>query len=340
MKAARLHSTGLPLIVEDVPTPEPGPGQVLIRIKGAGFCHSDVHVLEADASTRPNLPAILGHENAGVVEQVGHGVTSVARGEPVIVFGGWGCERCDYCVSGDVQHCVTPTWGGLSAHAGGYAEYMLVPDARYLVHLDRLDPASSAPLADAGLTPYRAVRRALPYIQPDHAVLVIGVGGLGQHGIKLLRIFGGAPIIAVDLDPRKRALALEYGAAYALDPADPEIKEQIKSISRGGVSAAFDFVGIDPTLDLALTTARTGGKVTQVGVGGGTAQLRLGLTRFEVTFETTLWGNVKELRELIALAESGVLTSIPIEFAPLADINQVYERLKKGDVEGRAVITP
>lgn len=341
MKAARLHNYKEPLQIDDIPTPEPGYGQVLVRVAGAGFCHSDLHILDGEIAILPRMPLTLGHENAGTVAALGPGVEGLAVGQPVAVFGGWGCGTCDICVSGHEQVCERPTWAGLSTLDGGYAEYLLVPAARHLVPLTSLDPRVAAPLTDAALTPYRAIKRALPFIQPDHPVVVIGVGGLGQYGIKLLRLLGGAPVIAVDVDATKRELARSIGASHALDPRDPDIAGQILSLTRGGASAAFDFVGSDATLALSLGTTRSGGKVTQIGLAGGEARMRvLQNTRFEVAFEATIWGNIKELREVIALAESGLLTPIDVEFATLDQVNDVAGRLKRGEVKGRVVITP
>ena len=341
MKAARLHEYGDPLVIEDVPTPRPGPGQVLVRVEGAGFCHSDLHVIDGEIRVLPRLPATLGHENAGTVAEVGSGVTAVSAGDRVVVYGAWGDGYCDYCVAGSEQLCDRPAWAGLSGSEGGYAEYLLVPHERHLVELARLDPKVAAPLTDAALSPYRAVKRALAQLEPDHAALVIGVGGLGQFGVKLLRIMSGVTIIAVDLAEDKRRLARVCGADHVLDGADSEVARQVTELSRGGVAAAFDFVGADTTLALALAATRTGGKVTQIGLAGGTARLRaLENVRFEVQFETTLWGTIKELREVVSLAESGRLTPVELEFAPLAAINEVYARLKGGAVSGRVVITP
>lgn len=341
MKAARIHAYGKPLVVEDVPKPAAGPGEVVVRVEGAGFCHSDLHILGGEIPILPRMPLILGHENAGRVAEVGPGVTTVKPGDPVAVYGGWGCRSCDICVGGEEQLCPAARWAGLSNYDGGYAEYLLVPDERYLVPLKVLEPRAAAPLTDAALTPYRAVRRALPYIHPDHAVLAIGIGGLGQYGVKLLRLLSGAPIIAVDTDAKKRELACSYGATHALDPADPELAAQVQALSGGGVSAAFDFVGAESTLALALGATRSGGKVTQIGLAGGTARLKvLETTRFEVTFEATLWGTIRELREVVAMVENGLLTPIETEYVPLDQINAVAERVKSGDVMGRMVIVP
>ncbi len=342
MKAARLHEYGRQLVIDEVPTPRPDRGEVLVKVEGAGFCHSDIHVMDGEIRVLPRLPLTLGHENAGRVAAVGGGVTRVREGDAVAVYGGWGCGTCDYCVTGHEQLCETPQWVGLSQYDGGYAEYLLVPHERYLVKLDRLKPEEAAPLTDAALTPYRAIRKALPLLEPDHYALVIGVGGLGQYGLKLLRLLSGCPIIAVDVSVAKLELARQLGADVVLNAGESGIQAHIKELTGGhGVTAAFDFVGSDATLSLAIGATRALGKVTQIGLAGGAARLKvLENSAFEVLFETTLWGTIKELREVLALAESGLLSSIPLEFEPLDRINDVYTRLKQGKIAGRVVIRP
>lgn len=343
MRAARLHQYGKPLVVEEVPEPEPGFGEVLVRVEGAGFCHSDLHVMDGEIPVLPVLPHILGHENAGTVVRLGPGVEGVREGDKVVVYGGWGCGRCRYCVQGLEQLCLAPEWVGLSRHPGGYAEYLRVPHARYLVPLNRLDPKAAAPLADAALTPYRAVKKALPHLSPDGYALVIGVGGLGQYGVKLLRLLFGGGIIAVDINPERLERAKAYGADHTLNPKEgADLAGRILELTGGlGVVAAFDFVGSEETLALAIGVTATGGKVTQLGLAGGAARLKvLENSRFEVLFEATLWGTVQELREVVALAEAGRLTPIELEYHPLEAINEVAARLRRGEVPGRAVIVP
>jgi propanol-preferring alcohol dehydrogenase len=342
MNAARLHSYGQPLVLEEVPTPVPGPGEVLLRVDGAGFCHSDIHVIDGEIQVLPHLPLTLGHENGGRVASIGRGVRSVREGDPVAVFGGWGCMTCDYCVTGHEQLCETPQWVGLSKYDGGYAEYLLVPHERYLIKLGRLAPREAAPLTDAALTPYRAIVRALPYLQPDHHVLLIGLGGLGQYGLKLLQLLSGCPVVVVEVSEQKLDLGRQMGADAVVDGRTADAAERIVEATRGRKAiASFDFVGSDATLALAIGATRAMGKVTQIGLAGGTARLKvLETTPFEVAFEATLWGTIKELREVLALAESGRLSPIPMTFHPLERINDVYARVKRGDEAGRAVITP
>jgi propanol-preferring alcohol dehydrogenase len=342
MQAARLHSYGKPLKIDDVPTPTPGPGQVVIRVEGAGFCHSDLHIISGEIQILPRMPLTLGHENAGTVAATGDGVRAVREGDRVAVYGGWGDGFCDYCAAGEENLCPTMQWVGLSEHEGGYAEYLLVPHERYLVPLHTLEPKEAAPLTDAALTPYRAVTRALSAVPPDYPVLVIGCGALGQFGVKILRLLSGAEIIAIDLDDQKLATARESGATHTINARDPEVQRRVLDIARGvGVSAVFDFVGADSTLALALATTRPAGRVVQVGLAGGTAQVTaLKTVKPEVSVSVSWWGNIRELREVIALVESGRLTPIPLEFWPLDKINEVSDRVKRGEVAGRAVLTP
>lgn len=343
MKSARLYEYGQPFRIEEVPTPAIGEGELLVKIEGAGFCHSDLHIRDGEIRILPKLPHTLGHENAGVVAQVGRGVKAVKEGDPVVVYGGWGCGYCRWCITGHEQLCIEPKWVGLSEYEGGYAEYLRVPRERYLIKLEHLQPREAAPLADAALTPYRAIKRALPHLVPDSWALVIGVGGLGQYGIKLLRLLTGVGIVAVDINDERLELARQYGADRTYNSTrHPELAKELLDLTRGqGFMACFDFVGTDETLALCISLCASEGKVSQIGLAGGTARIKpLENSRFEVLFEATLWGNIQELREVVALAESGRLTPIPMEFYPLEQINEVAQKLKAGQIKGRAVIVP
>jgi propanol-preferring alcohol dehydrogenase len=341
MRAARLHDYGQGFRIEEVPTPSPGPGEVVVRIAGAGFCHSDVHLHDGELRMFPRFPITPGHESAGFVAARGAGVTAVKDGDPVVVFGGWGCGTCATCAGGLEQLCSAPRWPGIFED-GGYAEYLRVPSARYLVPLTKLAPREAAPLADAALTPYRAIRLAAPHLVPDHPALVVGLGGLGEFGVRLLRALSGCPVIAIDVAEQKLQRARGLGADVVLDGRDKDVLERVMVATGGrGVCAAFDFVGSDATLDLCLRATRTRGKVTQLGLAGGTASMKvLQNTRFEVSFEATLWGSLQELREVVALVENGRVPNVPLEFAPLESIGDVLDRVRAGLVHGRVVVTP
>src|SRR3954447_25280507 len=221
----------------DVPEPEAGPGQVVIRVGGAGACHSDLHVMHdyPEGAVPFTLPFTLGHENAGWVHEIGPGVQGFEVGQPGAVYGPWGCGWCARCRAGAEICCESPEralvpggGGGLGAD-GGMAEYMLVPDARFLFPLpDGLDPVQAAPLTDAALTPYHAVRRSLPKLLPGSTAVVIGVGGLGHLGVQLLKLLSPTNVIAVDVKENALELARACGADVTIrsgDDAANQIKE-------------------------------------------------------------------------------------------------------------------
>src|SRR5690242_18261405 len=254
MQAVRFVGVGHPANLVEVAKPEPGPGQVVIKIGGAGVCHSDLHVMEEDLGFRGEFT--LGHENAGWVAQVGAGVTGVKEGDPVAVYGPWGCGRCHACQLSMENYCENWSeiegFGGGLGRDGGMADYMLVPAARWLVPLGDLSPAKAAPLSDAALTPYHAIKRALPRLNADSTVVVLGVGGLGHMAIQLLRVLAPVRIVAADLDDRKLEQAKALGADEVVNNRNaPAAAERIQQITGArGVGFVLDCVGVQPTIDL------------------------------------------------------------------------------------------
>jgi propanol-preferring alcohol dehydrogenase len=337
VKAAVLHAVGEPLRVVDVPTPRPGPGEVLVKVAAAGVCHSDLHL--RDGSVPRPLPLLMGHENAGWVAALGAGASGVAEGDPVVVYGGWGCGHCRFCLGGAEQLCDTGRWAGLGPD-GGYAEYLLVPAARHLLPAGDLDLVSAAGLTDAGLTPYRAVRKALPLLLPGSTAVVIGAGGLGQYGVQFLKLMTSATVIVVETSPARRQLALTLGADHVLDGAGDDLAGQVRELSGGeGAAAALDFVGVGATLRLGLASLARQGMLVLVGLAGGTVPAGFFTQAPEAVITTSSWGSRNDLAEVIALARAGRLTATT-ERHRLEDINAVMDRLEAGQVEGRAVVVP
>ncbi|HWB70411.1 MAG TPA: alcohol dehydrogenase catalytic domain-containing protein, partial [Solirubrobacterales bacterium] len=202
MRAYQLTEWQSPPELREVPVPEPGPGQVLIKVGGAGACHSDLHLMEWPAGTMAfDAGFTLGHENAGWVEKLGAGVEGLEPGEPVAVYGPWGCGRCRSCRLSAENYCERQAeigaFGGGLGLDGGMAEYMLVPHARLLLPLGDLDPREAAPLSDAALTPYHAIKRSLRLLTPGSSAVVIGVGGLGHMAVQILGALSPARIVAV-----------------------------------------------------------------------------------------------------------------------------------------------
>ncbi|MEV0328791.1 NAD(P)-dependent alcohol dehydrogenase [Micromonospora echinospora] len=349
MRALRLPDWKSEPELVEVDEPTPGPGQVVIRVGAAGACHSDLHLMhDFEAGTVPwNPPFTLGHENAGWVHALGPGVTGLEVGQPVAVYGPWGCGTCARCQLGIDTYCENPAGapvpgggGGLGLD-GGMAEYLLVPAARLVVPLpEGLDPVQAAPLTDAGLTPYHAVRRSWGKLPPGSTALVIGVGGLGHVGVQILKATTSARVIAVDTRDEALALARECGADLALRSGEEAVAE-IRAATPGGRGAdvVLDFVGVDTTLRMGAASARTVGDLTIVGIGGGTLPVSYFSVPYEVSIQTTYWGSRPELVEVLDLGARGLVRPKTTTFG-LDEAVDVYRRLQAGEVAGRAVIVP
>jgi len=343
VRALRMVGFGREPELMEIPEPLPGPGEVVVKVGGAGACHSDLHVLyELDASAIWQLPMTLGHETAGWVHATGAGVDGLTEGDPVAVYGAWGCGLCPRCTVGMENYCELPSLvggGGLGLD-GGMADYLLVPHQRHLVALPGgLDPVTAAPLTDAGLTPYHAVRRSWPKLTPDATCVMIGVGGLGHVGVQIARATTAAQVIAVDVKPEACELARKVGAHHAVLAGDTA-EAAIRELTGGrGADVVIDFVGATPTMALARAVARTMADVTIVGIGGGEVPLGFFSQPYEVSIATTYWGSRPELVELLALAASGQVSTERTVY-PLDQGAQAYRDLHEGKVSGRAVVVP
>jgi alcohol dehydrogenase, propanol-preferring len=315
-----------------------------VKVGGAGACHSDLHLLEAPAGSKSiSLPFTLGHENAGWVKKMGPGATGFAPGDPVIVYGPWGCGLCMNCRQGMENYCETsgkPSPGGLGGTDGGMAEYLLVPSTRYLIPLGNLDPREAAPLTDAGLTSYHAVKRSFPLLGAGSTAVVIGAGGLGQMAIQVLKALCSATIVvAVDTSADKLKIAKEMGADEALISGDDAVK-RVKEMTRGqGAEVVLDFVGVNPTLTMAAQVARVRGHLTIVGLGNAALPVNFNSPPKECSVASTFWGSIPELIEVIDLAQAGKIRML-VEHFPLDDAAYAYHLLHDGKIQGRAVITP
>lgn len=348
MKALRIVGWKHDPELVEVPKPVPGPGQVVVKIGGAGACHSDLHLLhDFEPGMLPYaLPFTLGHENAGWVDSAGPGVTSVTEGDAVAVYGPWGCGSCTRCQLGVETYCentsasYAPGGGGGLGADGGMADYMLVPFERFLVKLPAgLEPSAAAPLTDAGLTPYHAVRRSWQKMTPDATVVIIGVGGLGHMAVQIVKRTTAARVIAIDPKPAALAVATRSGADHALVP-DAHTQTVIRDLTRGhGADVVLDFVGSADTINLARGAARMLGDVTIVGIAGGSVPFSFFSQPYEVSLQTTYWGSRPELVELLDLAARGVV-HVEHHVHTLEDAPRVYEDLREGRIQGRAVIAP
>lgn len=344
MRAVRLPAPGEALRLEDVPLPEPTGTEVRVRVAGAGVCHTDLHIVDG-LQARVELPRTLGHEIAGWVDGLGPEAAAPLRrarlkaGDPVVVYGGWGCGDCRQCRNGDEQRCAESVAPGFQAD-GGYAEAVLVPHPRHLVALGDLDPVRAAPLADAGITPHNAIRRALPWLRPGARVLVIGAGALGQFALQLLRLAvpGGRDLVVGvrELDPDRLERAAELGADVGLLAVEPELTMEGLN---GRPDVILDFVGTDGTLAHASEVVAPGGAILLVGEAGGQLPFGMELVTTEAWLTTVSWGSPDDLRDVVRLARRGRL-QWDVDTMSLDQANAAHQRLRRGEVAGRVVLTP
>jgi len=346
MRALQLVAPGV-LAVVDVPIPHIGPDDVLLKVRGAGLCHSDIHVRHLPLELFP-LPLTLGHETAGTVAAVGDRVSGWSIDDNALVHLIWACGSCPACARGDDNVCeaagrmAQPPTPGLGP-AGGMAEYMAVP-ARHLVPLGDLDPVTAAPLADAAMTPYHAVRNSMRVLRPGSTAVVIGIGGLGHVAVQLLKALTAVRVIAVDVSADRLEAALTHGADLSVVADDATAATILGATSGRGADAVFDFVGAQPTTDLAVATIAPDGIYQLVGIGGGApriaAEPRLGEGwPYGAAVRTSYGGTKSDLVECVALARAGRLT-VDVETFPLADGITAFDRLEAGTISGRAVLVP
>ncbi|MEV8194967.1 NAD(P)-dependent alcohol dehydrogenase [Rhodococcus pyridinivorans] len=345
MKALQYTEIGSEPVVVDLPTPAPGPGEILLKVTAAGLCHSDIFVMDMPAEQYAyGLPLTLGHEGIGTIAELGDGVTGFETGDAVAVYGPWGCGACHACARGRENYCTRAAELGITppglGSPGSMAEYMIVDSARHLVPIGDLDPVAAAPLTDAGLTPYHAISRVLPLLGPGSTAVVIGVGGLGHVGIQILRAVSAARVIAVDLDDDRLALAREVGADAAVK-SGAGAADAIRELTGGeGATAVFDFVGAQSTIDMAQQVVAIDGHISIVGIHAGAhAKVGFFMIPFGASVVTPYWGTRSELMEVVDLARAGRL-DIHTETFTLDEGPTAYRRLREGSIRGRGVVVP
>jgi propanol-preferring alcohol dehydrogenase len=344
MKALQYVEIGKPPRVMEIDKPTPGPGQVLLKVTAAGACHSDEFVMSLPEEAYVyGLPLTLGHEGAGIVEEVGAGVTAVAVGDSVAVYGPWGCGVCPACARGEENYChvaaerhIVPP--GLGA-PGAMAEYLLVDDERHLVPLGDLDPVQNVSLTDAGLTPYHAIKPSLPALRPGSVAVVIGAGGLGHIGIQILRAMSAATVVALDVSDEKLQLAKDVGAHHTFR-SDESAVDKVRALNGGrGATLVVDFVGIEASTALAAKLTHPDSEIVVVGVGPGAVPVGIFTLPWETRVRAPYWGSRSELFEVLELARSGLI-HVETETFSLDDAPTAYERMHAGTLRGRAVIVP
>jgi NAD+-dependent secondary alcohol dehydrogenase Adh1 len=341
MKAVRLHAYHQQPVVEDVPDPViKGPLDVIIKIGGAGVCRTDLHIIEGqwEAAMGPDLPYTVGHENAGWVQEIGTAVTNVKVGDTVILHPTPTCGLCRACRAGQDMHCTSSSFPGLDSD-GGMAEYLLT-SARACVPLDpSTRPQDVAALADAGITAYHAVRKAIPLLYPGTTCVVIGAGGLGHIGIQCLAALTATRIIVVDRNPAALELAATLGATDTV-VADGDQIAKVQELTGGaGADVVLDFVAEQGAEQDGFAMTKPGGSYFVIGYGGTLHVPTLDIISTERNIIGNIVGTYNELAELMALAESGRVT-LHTKTYSLADAVQAIADLDAGNVRGRAILVP
>jgi NAD+-dependent secondary alcohol dehydrogenase Adh1 len=341
MKAVRLHAYGRRPSVEEVADPAiTGPLDVIVRIGGAGLCRTDLHIVEGQWKAKSNvgLPYTLGHENAGWVHAVGSAVDNVEVGDVVIVHPLITCGLCRACRAGDDMHCVRGAFPGIDTD-GGFAEF-LKTGARSVVKLDPgVRPEDIAALADAGLTAYHAVKKAVPLLYPGTSAVVIGAGGLGHIGVQSLKALTAATVIVVDRSDAALQLARDCGADHVV-VADGSQVVKVRELTDGaGCEAVIDFVGEGGALEDGIAMLRRAGTYYVIGYGGVLQVPAIDIISTEINFVGNLVGTYNDLAELMTLTAQDRVT-LRTQIYPLDAINDAMDDLEHGRLHGRGILVP
>jgi alcohol dehydrogenase, propanol-preferring len=335
MKAAVVRAFGKPLVIEDVPMPVPGPGEILVKVKACGVCHTDLHAASGDWPVKPVPPFIPGHEAAGVVAALGPGVTDFKLGDAVGVA--WlhdACMRCEYCETGWETLCEHQHNTGYSVN-GGFAEYV-VASAAFAARLPAgVDFAAIAPILCAGVTTYKGLKET--DARPGEWVVISGIGGLGHVAVQYAKAMG-LKVVALDIAEDKLKLAREAGAEHAVNALSADAVESVLRHTGGGAHGVLVTAVSTAAFAQALKMVRRKGTVSLVGLPPGefpTPIFDVVLKR--ITVRGSIVGTRRDLDEAIAFAAEGKVRS-EITKAPLADINAIFDRMKMGKIDGRMVL--
>jgi NAD+-dependent secondary alcohol dehydrogenase Adh1 len=342
MKAVRLHAYHQNPVVEDVPEPTiQEPLDVIVKIGGAGVCRTDLHIIEGQWAerTQTELPYVLGHENAGWVHEVGAGVTNVQVGDTVILHPSPSCGLCGPCRYGNDMHCENSSFPGLANRDGGMAEYLLT-NARACVKLDpQTQPQDVAALADAGITAYHAVRKAIPLLYPGTTCVLIGAGGLGHIGIQCLAALTATQIIVVDRNPDALKLAEQLGAHHTVVADGGQVGAVMDLTGGRGADVVMDFVAEQGAEQDGFAMTAEAGSYYVIGYGGEVRIPTLDIISTERNIIGNIVGTYNDLAELMVLAQTGRVT-LHTKTYPLESAVEAIQDLDGGRVRGRAILVP
>lgn len=350
MQAWAIVENDAPLRRVEMPTPVPSGTEVLLEVTHCGVCHSDLHIWEGGydlgggerlslKDRGVKLPLVPGHEVVGRVSMVGPDASGVAVGDTRVLYPWIGCGKCDVCRAEQDNLCQDGRSIGIYQN-GGYASHVLAPHPRYLIDPGSLDPAIAATYSCSGITVFSAIKKIMP-LPPDEPVVVIGAGGLGLNAIAILRSMNHRAIIVVDVSDAKRAAALKAGASAVVNGAGENVTTHIVEACGHRPWAIIDLVNGTKTANFAFAALRKGGTLVQVGLFGGEMRLRLPIMATQaLTVRGSYVGSVRDLRELIGLAQNGEMAPLPVEEVALDEANEALTRLREGKVAGRLVLRP
>jgi propanol-preferring alcohol dehydrogenase len=335
MKAAVVHAFHQPLVIEEVPVPEPGPGQIVVKVEASGVCHTDLHAAEGDWPVKPKLPLIPGHEAVGYVAAVGSGVKNVKEGDRVGVP--WlhtACGHCEYCLDGWETLCTQQKNTGYSVD-GGYAEYVLA-DPKYVGHLpDGVDFAEIAPVLCAGVTVYKGIKAT--DVRPGQWIVISGIGGLGHMAVQYAKAMG-MNVVAVDIADEKLQFARQLGADLTVNALTEDPGERIQR-EIGGAHGVLVTAVSRKAFEQSLGMVRRGGTIAFNGLPPGEFPVSIfDVVLRGITLRGSIVGTRLDLQESLAFAGAGKVRA-KVRVEPLEKINQVFAEMKEGKIEGRVVLT-
>ncbi len=351
MKSLQLTNFGEPLQWAESETPVPRGNEVLLKVNACGVCHSDLHIWEGYyelgndermyiADRGVNLPLTMGHEVVGTVVQAGEGVKGAKEGDIRLIYPWVGCGECKYCNSDRMHMCLSP--GSLGVFKdGGYSDYILVPHEQYLVDIDGLKPENACSYACAGLTAYSALKKMMP-LEEDESMVIIGAGGLGLMAMQVLRVLTSARVVVIDLDDNKLAAAGKIGNFTTINSKNEDPVDRVMELTNGkGASAIVDFVNNEATSTAAFSMLQKNGVMVMVGLFGGKLTFSNPVVALKnLTIRGSYTGSLSELRELIDIVREKKLKSIPVKTYKLDAADELLAKVKRGEITGRAVVTP
>ena len=350
MKSQKIKEYGKPLVQMEEETPTAQGAEVLIRILFCGVCHTDVHINDGyftlsgdkkiDTSSRRSLPFTPGHEIFGEVAGLGEDVKNLKIGDRRAVFPWIGCGSCSTCTEGYENLCDKGNNGIGTSVNGGYSEYVIVPDSKYLIDTQGVEDHLAATYMCSGVTAYSAINK-IGKLEKRDSVLILGLGGVGMSGLQIGKAILNNPLFAADIDNSKLQHAADYGAENTFNTNDEESVPRIISKTNGGIAAVVDFVGSEKSAKFGLSCIKRGGKYIVVGLYGGEISIPLATIPLRsISIIGTLTGSLEETKQVIKLAKTGKISPIPTQEWPLEKAGEVLENLRKGEITGRAILRP